>query len=173
MSRVPAHTPSSTRSLRWALRCVAAAGLLIGVLELAVTLAGPAGPAWAVAGFVLVAWVYLAAGITAWWRRPSNRIGAVMVLGTGSWFLANLVNTPEPGLAAIGTLVATVPLAVAVHLLHAFPNGRLSGRAARLTVLASTCSGRMPSPTTCSGSPTAPSWPAWAATCSRSRAVPS
>lgn len=39
-------------------------------------------------------------------------------------------------LVAIGTLVATVPLAVAVHLLHAFPNGRLSGRAARLTVLA-------------------------------------
>jgi cobalamin synthase len=62
MSRGPTHTPSSTRSLRWALRCVAAAGLLIGVLELAITLAWPACPVWAVAGFVLVAWVYLAAG---------------------------------------------------------------------------------------------------------------
>lgn len=109
-------------------------GLALGCVEMALVVAGPQEPTGVLIAFILLSWAYLAAGLTAWWRRPGNRLGAIMVLGAAMWLAADLYNTQDRVLIAVGAVTATVPLAVAVHLLHAFPSGRLEGSAARLTV---------------------------------------
>jgi signal transduction histidine kinase len=94
------------------------------------------GPIWLYSLFSLTGLVYLAAGLAAWWRRPSNHIGAIIVLSGGVWLAAALVNTNVTPLVAVGLILATVPLAVAVWLLHAFPSGRLRSAVSVATVVA-------------------------------------
>jgi signal transduction histidine kinase len=97
---------------------------------------GPYGPLWALLLFPVYGLLYVGAGLLAWARRPSNRMGALIVAGGFVWILAGLLNTGIPALTAVGLIVSTVPLAIVVHLLHAFPSGRLRGNASRATVLA-------------------------------------
>lgn len=47
-----------------------------------------------------------------------------------------LGNTGVPALTAVGSVTATLVLAVTVHLLLAFPSGRLPDRASRIVVVA-------------------------------------
>jgi signal transduction histidine kinase len=119
------------QSLRLALVVLGAVALALGAIEIAVFAEDPGGPVWAL---VAVGWVYVAAGLVAWSRRPSNRIGALLVGGGFAWLAASLGNTSAPVLAACGAVLATAPLAVVVHLLHAFPSGRLSTAASRTIV---------------------------------------
>lgn len=86
-------------------------------------------------GFTVVGAVYLVAGVVAWRRRPGNRMGFLLCAGGLVYLLASLANVQVRGLIAVGQLVATVPLALIVHLLLAFPSGRLRSRTARTTVL--------------------------------------
>ena len=79
--------------------------------------------------------MYAATGLVAWVRRPSSRLGLLIVAGGGAWLLAGLANTAVPALAAAGTVTRTLALAVIVHLLLAFPTGRLRDRTARIVVL--------------------------------------
>ncbi|HKZ13551.1 MAG TPA: histidine kinase [Solirubrobacterales bacterium] len=104
-------------------------------LEAVLLAEGPYEPLWALLLFPAYGLLYVGAGLLAWTRRPSNRMGAVIVAGGFVWMVAGLLNTGIPALIAVGLIVSTVPLAIAVHLLHAFPSGRLRGRASRLTVL--------------------------------------
>lgn len=136
MQPLKGSSSSAVQSLHAALIALAGASLAVGVIEIAMNLVEPAGPVWAVVAFIVVAWVYAAAGLAAWWRRPSNRIGRVMMLGAAAWLAAGLLNSGVPALIAVGMVMATAPLAVAVHLLHAFPSGRLMGGPARFTVAA-------------------------------------
>jgi hypothetical protein len=116
---------------------LAGAGLLLGFVELAIVLSEPSwGPRWAVAMWTAVAWIYLAAGVIAWLRRPSNRMGPLMIAGAFAWLAAGLVGTTIPALTATGLITATLPFAVIVHLLHGFPSGRLRGRLSVATVVA-------------------------------------
>jgi signal transduction histidine kinase len=109
----------------------------LGLVELAIVLSGPAPPfpRWALALYPIVAGIYLAAGVVAWLRRPSNRMGPLMVAGAFVWILAGFANTTVPALTATGLILATVPFAIIVHLLHGFPSGRLRGRLSAITVL--------------------------------------
>ncbi len=116
---------------------VAAAALLLGFVELALLFSGSGPhPPWPAALFVVGAWVYAAAGVTAWLRRPGSLIGLLMTAGAFVWLAAGLLNTSVEPLVALGLIVATLPIALVIHLLLAFPSGRLRTRAARLTVLA-------------------------------------
>ena len=115
---------------------MAAALLALTGVEVVLLVDGPAGPLWAILLFPADALLYVGVGLLAWTRRPSNRMGALLVAAGFVWLLAGLPNTGIPALVAVGLIVATVPLAIVVHLLHAFPSGRLRGRASRLTVLA-------------------------------------
>jgi signal transduction histidine kinase len=110
--------------------------LALGAIELAVLYAGDVDPPWQVVLFPVVAWVYLAAGAVAWLRRPSNRLGAIMIGGALAWIGAGLTNAPVPSLETAGMVLATVPLAVVLHLLLAFPSGRLRDTVTRAVVLA-------------------------------------
>jgi len=123
-------------SLHAALVLLGATLAVLGGVEIALLAASPAGPLWLLAGPVAVGGIYAAAGLVAWWRRPSNRIGALLVAGAMSLLVAALVNTDTPWLSVPGTILGTVPVAVVIHLLLAFPSGRLRTRAARVTTIA-------------------------------------
>jgi signal transduction histidine kinase len=105
-------------------------------VEVVLMVEGPAGPLWAILLFPTYGLLYVAAGLFAWTRRPSNRMGALIVAGGFVWITAGLPNAGLPALIAVGLILATVPLAIVVHLLHAFPSGHLRGRASRATVIA-------------------------------------
>jgi hypothetical protein len=49
---------------------------------------------------------------------------------------SSLGATGLPSLVAVGTIAATLPLAVLVHVLHAYPSGRLATRSSRVIVIA-------------------------------------
>jgi signal transduction histidine kinase len=85
--------------------------------------------------FPVVYLVYVAAGVVAWYRRPSNRLGPLIVLCGLSIYLVGVGNSTVPALELIGDLAGTLPLAAAIHLLHAFPSGRLRGRLSTSTVI--------------------------------------
>ncbi|GGM12527.1 sensor histidine kinase [Nakamurella endophytica] len=117
----PALARSLRRSLIWL-----CGGLVGGTgVLLAILLVHPDSPPWAYWGYTAVCWLYFVAGCVAWWRRPSNGMGALIVWGGVSVSLLLVGSTAAPLLAALGTAAGTLPLAVVVHLLLAFPSGRL------------------------------------------------
>jgi len=82
----------------------------------------------------VVFWMYLAAGLIAWWRRPRNSVGLLLVwTGMGVWMLG-IANTTVPAFQLVGTLFSTI-FGALVHLLLAFPTGRLSSMHARALVI--------------------------------------
>lgn len=121
-------------SLRLALGLLAACGILLGLIQLAVGLGNPE-LLWAIQLFNAVFWVWMAAGILAWWRRPDNATGALIVIGGLAVFVGGLANLGIEVLAVFSGIFATAILGVAVHLLHAFPSGRLHGRLSITTVV--------------------------------------
>jgi signal transduction histidine kinase len=132
----PDRRRAARRTLVVALTQLAAMLVALGLVELVLVLsAPPVTPRWMPALFPVVAGIYLAAGIVAWVRRPSNRLGAIMVAGAAVWIAAGFAGVAAPALIATGLIVATVPLAIVVHMLHAFPSGRLRGSVSRATVL--------------------------------------
>src|SRR5262245_61252817 len=98
-----------------------AAGLALGAAaELAAR--DTLDPGLAVADLV-VGWVLLVSGFIAWTRRPASRVGLLMILGGGTWFLGTLF---EPAL-----FLHRGPL-VQLHL--SYPTGRLPTRFAQAVV---------------------------------------
>ena len=63
-------------------------------------------------------------------------MGALLVLGGVMVLVAAGGNTSLPLLARVGEYAAVLPLAVVVHLLLAFPSGRLRHRLPRLITAA-------------------------------------
>jgi signal transduction histidine kinase len=134
---VPRTWPFSTRrSLQHAIALLAVTVVLLGAVVLAfVAAAATPEPLWPHVLNLLVAWLYVAAGLLAWSRRPSNRFGIVIVGGGLAILLADMGATGVPVLIAASLIVATLPLALLVHVLHAFPSGRLLTPASRRVVL--------------------------------------
>jgi signal transduction histidine kinase len=117
-----------------ALAQILVAALLLAGIEVVLLADGPLASIWPAYLFPGYGLLYVFTGLFAWARRPSNGMGALIVAGGFTWFTAGLFNTGVPGLIAIGLVVTSVPLAVIVQLLHAFPSGRLHGRASKWTV---------------------------------------
>ncbi|MDW5598399.1 ATP-binding protein [Conexibacter stalactiti] len=136
--RLPAVAVLPRRhALTLAVAGLAAAALLFGLSVLALLYSGVSEPPpWQAALFVACGWVYVAAGAVAWLRRPNSRIGLLMVAGGFAWLTAALWNSPVPALQAAGQVVSTLGIALLIHLLLAFPSGRLDGTAARVTTIA-------------------------------------
>ena len=118
--------PTRSQGLPRAVLQLAVAAALLGAVELVLLLDGPLRPSWLSVLIPLTAVAYVVAGVVAWLRRRSSDIGALLVSGGFVWLLAGLGNTGVPALVALGTVSATVPLAVIVHLLVSFPSGRLT-----------------------------------------------
>ncbi|GAA2722111.1 MULTISPECIES: histidine kinase [Streptomyces] len=111
-----------------------------GVLALAAGLAG--GLAFHRAGAspadvlrdLAVGWAFAGAGLVAWWRRPANRTGLLMLAEGLSWFAGNLQGTDVPLLFALGAWWEGLNLAVLAHVFLAYPGGRLTTPTARRVV---------------------------------------
>lgn len=136
MSRASGTTTgrvSPGAGLRDALLAIAALMTLLVLVELAV----PAGSSMAasVLDAISVA-AFTVTGLIAWRRRPHNRIGRLMVATAAVLLVAGMSDDDLPALRILGQVAESLPLAVLIHLLLAYPSGRLDGRAARITVVA-------------------------------------
>ena len=84
----------------------------------------------------LVGCVYTAAGVLAWIRRPANRMGPLLCIGGLVWLAASAINIAIPAFIAVGSVTQTLPTALAVHALLAYPSGRLRTPASRVLTIA-------------------------------------
>lgn len=117
-----------------ALFVVLCAGVV--AVEAALLVGSPQGPYWLLVAHPLTGMVYAAVGALAWSRRPSNGMGPLLCAGAVTWLASALADTTVPALVAAGQTVATVPIAVVLHALLAFPSGRLTTRPARVLTAA-------------------------------------
>ena len=77
---------------------------------------------------LLVGWSFVGTGLFAWWRRPANRTGLLMVAAGFAWFVSKLSASDDDLLFTIGIALDALFVAVVGHLLLAFPVGRLRNR---------------------------------------------
>jgi signal transduction histidine kinase len=75
-------------------------------------------------------------GLEEWRRRPSRRVGRLMVFFGFAWFASLWVYTSVSALYTAGQLLRPLFIAVLGHLLLAFPSGRLEGRLSRAIMAA-------------------------------------
>jgi signal transduction histidine kinase len=84
-----------------------------------------------------VAASFIGTGLYAWDRRPENGTGALMVAVGFAWYLIPLSAANAPAVFAFAVVFGNLFYAVLIHLLLAFPEGRLEGRRNRLLAGAS------------------------------------
>ena len=84
------------RSLARALVMLALLGLLLGLIAIAVIVTSGHTPQRGVSAPLTVAigWAWVYTGLYAWWRRPENRVGALMAL-IGFLFLLTSLTAAE------------------------------------------------------------------------------
>jgi signal transduction histidine kinase len=91
---------------------------------------------WLIAALgLVVAWSFLFTGLYAWDQSPDNLTGPLMVALAFSWELAGLAAANFASLFIVGVYFNGLPFAILIHLLFAFPSGRLQRRADRVFVV--------------------------------------
>ncbi len=83
---------------------------------------------------LLLGWSFIGTGLYGWARRPDNATGRLMVAVGFAWFLSALAEANSSLPYTIGSALGALAVAVFVHLLFAFPNGRVEGKWPRLIV---------------------------------------
>jgi signal transduction histidine kinase len=113
--------------LRRALALVAIEGIVVGLVALAILLSSDHVESRAVNAVLglFLGWSFIGAGLFAWWRRPDNRFGVLMTAVGFAFFLGSLTASDGSWLFTIGVLVSNIYLAVFVHMLLAYPDGRI------------------------------------------------
>src|SRR5258705_2931158 len=81
------------------------------------------------AGWVTIS--YVVCGLVAWWRRPANRFGPLLIVAGFVNFLSTLVWSRRDVLHTLGQVLDLVPPVLFLHVFLAFPDGRLKGRFVR------------------------------------------
>src|SRR5687767_8357746 len=117
----------AVNGLRRALALVAIEGVVVGLVALAIVLSSDhvdARGANAALGLFL-GWSFIGAGLYAWWRRPDNRFGVLMTAVGFAFFLGSLTAADASWLFTIGVVLSNLYLAVFVHMLLAYPDGRI------------------------------------------------
>lgn len=127
------EVPPPRTWLLWAV-AVAGVGVLTGVLILALASSRLEPP---VLRIFLISWIvvpYVLSGLVAWWRRPTSRLGPLMLLTGFAMMLTPLQWSSQPLWHSIGHLFDMVPAAMFLHVFLAFPSGRLPARPDQLLV---------------------------------------
>jgi PAS domain S-box-containing protein len=114
-----------------------AAGVVLGAGALAVVLASDRAPGseLVLLAAALVGWAFFATAAVAQVRRPGNRTALLLALVGCTWFLGWLTYADSPFWHTLGMAMAPFFLAPFVHLLLAYPTGRLERRSERLLVV--------------------------------------
>ena len=121
------------------IRKIVAAAVAGGVLccvSVLVTLSGVhSGPAVAeAAGRALMVAAPVAVGCYAWYRRPQERFGVLLVAAGYGWFLTTLAESDVALLYSVGRIAGWFVELQLVYLTLSFPTGRLPGRIDRALV---------------------------------------
>ena len=85
----------------------------------------------------IIAGGFVGVGLHAWYRRPENRVGMLMVATGFAWMLSVFARTEPALLFTAGLLASNLFVACAIHLLLAFPSGTVESRVDRFLVRAS------------------------------------
>ena len=83
-----------------------------------------------------VGWTFIGCGYVALVRRPESRSGALMAATGFTWFIGNFADVGFDVLAWLAAQCVFVHRGPLVHLILAYPSGRLSTRLARVAVVA-------------------------------------
>jgi signal transduction histidine kinase len=92
-----------------------------------------ATPLLAVLGPV-IGWSFIGTGLYAWRRRPESRTGALMILLGFAWFYSALALSDTPLVFTVASVTAGLWGGVFLHLVVAFPSGRVAPGADRALV---------------------------------------
>jgi PAS domain S-box-containing protein len=91
-------------------------------------------PEQAIALVLFVSSSFILAGLIGWTRRPQNRTGMLMVAVGFGVLIGVLGEANHPIPFTLGALLGSLFIAAFVHLLLAYPSGRLLSRRARVLV---------------------------------------
>jgi len=112
-------------------------GVAIALLALIDDLHHPSGESGAaIVLHVAGGLTYVLVGGAAWWRRPHNRTGILMMTVGFAWFVQDLTHLTSPLAFALGDFFYVGYFGFLGHLIVAFPSGRLGTRADRLVMTA-------------------------------------
>jgi len=127
-------SPAPSTSLRDALIAISVLMTALVLVEQAV----PSTSRGSVAALVDVLSVaaFTVTGLVAWHRRPHNATGRLMLATALALWAAALQDDEIDVLRTVGLLLDSLPLAVLLHLLLAFPSGRIGDRPSRNTAVA-------------------------------------
>ena len=116
--------------LKRALIAIAVAGLAAGIVAAALSLSSDhvTKPGATVSLGLFITFSFVGVGLYAWWRRPQQRFGALMVLVGFLYALASLMSSNASVLFTIGVLLGSLHMAAFAHMVLSYPDGRLSSR---------------------------------------------
>jgi signal transduction histidine kinase len=83
---------------------------------------------------LVIGFGFIGTGAFAWLRRPDNRVGMLMMATGFAWYLQVAALTEPALLFSIGQAFSNLFVAAAIHLLLAFPSGRLEQSVDRVVV---------------------------------------
>ena len=114
--------------LRRALWAVAFAAVIAGAAASALVLSSDHTEmrGLGVAIGLLITGSFVGTGLFAWWRRPSNRFGALMTAVGFTFLLDALVTSDNSVVFTVGVIVSGLYFVVFAHMLLAYPEGRLA-----------------------------------------------
>src|SRR5918994_3864539 len=109
-----------------ALVALAVAGFVLGLAALAIvtTSERTESTSWIVLALTM-GWAFIGAGLYAWWRRPENRVGPLMTMVGFFWFLGALTSADIAWAFTLGLALSSLWIAALVHMLVAYPTGRV------------------------------------------------
>ena len=115
---------------------LALAGLALGVLAYRVQVdnLGPFTSPERAAAIVAVAWAFLLAGLTAWSRRPANRMGPLLCAAGFALLLRQFRYSHEPAVFTGFFALSEASYVLVAHSVLAYPAGRLRDGIERVAV---------------------------------------
>jgi signal transduction histidine kinase len=119
--------------LLWALAAGSAA-IAVGLVPLLATSDFAQDRAFWIVLDLAIGGGFTGVGLFAWYRRPDNPVGALMVATAFAWYFVVAGNIDPPLLWTLGQSFSNLFVATAIHLLLAFPSGRLETKFDRVLV---------------------------------------
>ncbi|MEV7013613.1 histidine kinase [Streptosporangium sp. NPDC051022] len=135
----PGETGDETGTRRWwhghgAMWTVTACGVALGLGTTFIAANDPGADPFRVTVHAIGGMLFLTSGLLAHHRRTTNRVGPLMAAAGVGFFSEDLQLSPVPWIHTIGQLTVAASGGFLVHLVLAFPTGRLRSRPQRALI---------------------------------------
>ncbi len=110
---------------------ILAGGLALGVYGYDLLTTEYRSPWWQAVPSVALAWTFLVAGLIAWWRRPASRLGPLLLLVAAALLVRKLQYSGDSSVFTVGFALGSLYAAFFVHVVLAYPTGRVRDRLER------------------------------------------